>query len=309
MSNEKHPSHNDGELLAAYWKGHNENPAWNAHTFGLRAVYDLAATPASNPAAKCDGNHGMPRCDSAQCWHDDLSVLRAAANNLAGEAPEWVVDALKKMDEANDLVNWCAANMGSSERYERGAKAFWHVCHMLAAVRAVEPAGISDEWLGHIAAIRETIDRLRAGLAFTGVLFDCANNGMGALDKLASMLADSFPAGWIPATTLPQVEVGNALHCWLTVKNKRNGKLYVWDRHYCNFPVLEDDQGDVPDWTLCDTDGEYVEMVGWAEKSAHPDFSEFYTGFRSDDTHEIIAWQPVLKPQPATESEDKKGTE
>ncbi|MCG9030338.1 ead/Ea22-like family protein, partial [Laribacter hongkongensis] len=114
------------------------------------------------------------------------------------------------------------------------------------------------------------------------------------LDRIAELeRAQAEPVAWIPASTPPQIDIGEAEHCWVTVKSKRDGTVWVWDVYYCNLPILECD--DDPHWAIYDESGERVSMIGWAEKGAHPDFCYFYSKLDLE-LHDVIAWQPVRRP-------------
>lgn len=47
--------------------------------------------------------------------------------------------ALELLDDANELINFCACHMSDVERYNRGSYAFWSVCHWIASLQPKEP--------------------------------------------------------------------------------------------------------------------------------------------------------------------------
>lgn len=122
---------------------------------------------------------------------------------------------------------------------------------------------------------------------------DCAAPKPTAEDSSAVRDAVTVPDEWRSPSNTPVVALGDALHCWLAVKSKHDSKVRVYDAYFCNFPLMQDEAGDFPDWTLHDESGEEVAMVGWAEKVAHPDFNDFYSALGDI---ELIGWQPVNPP-------------
>lgn len=122
---------------------------------------------------------------------------------------------------------------------------------------------------------------------------DCTAPEPTAEDSSAVRDAVTVPDEWRSPSNTPVVALGDALHCWLAVKSKHDSKVRVYDAYFCNFPLMQDEAGDFPDWTLHDESGEEVAMVGWAEKVAHPDFNDFYSALGDI---ELIGWQPVNPP-------------
>lgn len=111
----------------------------------------------------------------------------------------------------------------------------------------------------------------------------------------AEGLRSAAGAGWRSLDTLPVVEPGSELHCFLLLERNHNGQQFVADAYYVNKPLTVDEEEEYPDWALRTEDGGYVELVGFAEKSFHQDFDGFYEPF--DVQHrQILAWQPVEYP-------------
>lgn len=99
---------------------------------------------------------------------------------------------------------------------------------------------------------------------------------------------------------LPVVEVGDEVHCFLARKHKKTGKVFVICAYYSNKPLdgdFDEDEDDLPDWVLRNSDGEPVSMVGWCEKGVHCDFDGYYENL-TDEYCETIAWQEIKYPAP-----------
>ncbi|HEX7907313.1 MAG TPA: hypothetical protein VF534_04375 [Paraburkholderia sp.] len=61
-----------------------------------------------------------------------------------GYSPDnWAHSALLLMDEAESLIRWGSVS-AEPERYKKAAKAFWDVCHLLAAERTRIAALVAD---------------------------------------------------------------------------------------------------------------------------------------------------------------------
>lgn len=96
---------------------------------------------------------------------------------------------------------------------------------------------------------------------------------------------------------LPDVELGGELHCFVVLEVKYSGKLFVRDAYYVNKPDMgENEEEDYPDWTLYTEDGELYPLVGWANKTHHPDYNGFYEGVDTS-YYNVLAWQPVIYPR------------
>ncbi|MCG9078965.1 hypothetical protein [Laribacter hongkongensis] len=149
------------------------------------------------------------------------------------------------------------------------------------------PAPVNQQMLEAPKELRDAYQE------FMGVPAVKANAAIAAAEASGQENHQAEPVAWIPASTPPQIDIGEAEHCWVTVKSKRNGTEWVWDVYYCNLPILECD--DDPHWAIYDESGERVSMIGWAEKGAHPDFCYFYSKLDLE-LHDVIAWQPVRRP-------------
>lgn len=74
-------------------RGDEDGPIQLGYTADQMRAYALATLQAQ-PAAKCDGNHGGPRCADPECWNDDPQAHPAA---------EVSDDDLQAIDDAH---NW-----------------------------------------------------------------------------------------------------------------------------------------------------------------------------------------------------------
>lgn len=66
----------------------------------------------------------------------DIPVMPTDEHKPTYSPDNWAHQALLLMDEAEVLVRWAAVSHPDPEKYKEAAKAFWDVCHMLAAERS-----------------------------------------------------------------------------------------------------------------------------------------------------------------------------
>lgn len=144
-----------------------------------------------------------------------------------------------------------------------------------------------------IMCMSNEIDEQQARIADLELALFAENQKRQEVEQQRDMQL-AAPNEWRPASDTPDVGLGDALHCWVAAKSKRDGKVRVWDAHYCNFPKAGSEEDEEPDWVLHDENGDPTAIVGWAEKAAHPDFNDFYILIGSEP--EVIAWKPVQRP-------------
>lgn len=99
---------------------------------------------------------------------------------------------------------------------------------------------------------------------------------------------------WVSVTERsPFVPLGKEKQFWVCAE-RQNGKRYVYTLWFVNKPVV--DVNDPPDWAVNNEDYDAIDCVGWHEVGANSSFDEFYLPAQQE--HEIIAWMPMVKPNP-----------
>lgn len=98
------------------------------------------------------------------------------------------------------------------------------------------------------------------------------------------------PSGWVGVSkSLPEVQDGEELHCFVCHHNNSTGKDSVFDCYYVNKPIPGDDD----DWeSIEDNNGRPIAIVGWYFKGALPDYSYYYEPVCDG----VTDWQPVIYP-------------
>ena len=81
----------------------SKNSADHDIDFAYRVI-DALATLQAQPAAKCDGNHGGPRCADPECWNDDPPAQPASAvvsdEQIRATWKAWPRQAITSADRA-----------------------------------------------------------------------------------------------------------------------------------------------------------------------------------------------------------------
>lgn len=165
--------------------------------------------------------------------------------------------------------------------------------------QAATPLGNGSQVEGVLVLSLQQLEAHR--LAVANAVWNLAvNTGCAESSQVDSLLktiplpqAPAF-AGWQQPAELPVVALGDELLCFIALKSKLDGKVRVATMHYVNKPIPSEGEDDYPSWALWN-DGELVGIVGWAEKTNHPGYSDYYEPFTPENT-EIVAWQPVLYP-------------
>lgn len=117
----------------------------------------------------------------------------------------------------------------------------------------------------------------------------------------AGYLACDRNKQWISVDEqLPDIPIGDEMHCFLLLElhhQSNEGKSIVVDGYWANKPAdpAWGEDVEAPDWALETEDGDYLNLVGWAELTHHPDFSGYYTAFETT-YRKIVAWMPIKYP-------------
>lgn len=166
-------------------------------------------------------------------------------------------------------------------------------------VQAATPLGDGNQAEGVFVLSLQQLEAQR--LAVANAVWNLAANTQCADSSQVDSLLKAIPlpqapafAGWRQPAEQPVVALGNELHCFIALKSKLDGKVRVATMHYVNKPVQSDEGGDYPDWALWN-DGDPVGIVGWAEKTNHSGYSDYFEPFTPENT-EIVGWQPVPYP-------------
>lgn len=98
---------------------------------------------------------------------------------------------------------------------------------------------------------------------------------------------------WHDANVIPEAELGEAVHVWVCVKN-RKGTLVTQDAYYVNHPMpTTDDDDEYPDWASLNCDGEPADFIGFAKLTSHPDYDGYY-----EPLNDVVYWTEMEYPTP-----------
>ena len=105
---------------------------------------------------------------------------------------------------------------------------------------------------------------------------------------------------WESPTTTPQVKVGTEKELWIAVEFTRNGKpseVITFLAQYQNRPYKLGDEEELDEDNLVNTDGEYVDSVGWVTCQSHYEFDNYYELLTFNDNYKLLGWAEYTPPE------------
>ena len=105
---------------------------------------------------------------------------------------------------------------------------------------------------------------------------------------------------WNSPDSTPSVDIGTEELFWLAIQSKKSdGTKYIIVRSalYQNRPLIEDEEGFRPGWTLIDPDCEHIDSVGWVDVTNHYEFDDFYEPIYFDDYYKLLGWAEYCTPE------------
>lgn len=107
---------------------------------------------------------------------------------------------------------------------------------------------------------------------------------------------------WIEAAKQPQIDLGDAVEVWVCVKNQK-GNLRTRVAYFVNHPLpKENEDGEYPDWSSLNCDGEPADFVGFASLLSHPDYDGYYEPLRG-----VTHWAEIEYPEvPAAITQERQ---
>lgn len=100
---------------------------------------------------------------------------------------------------------------------------------------------------------------------------------------------------WKDPSTVPEVALGTEKNFWIAVQHN-DGKITICHALYQNRPLV-DEEHELYDDCLNNTDGEAVESIGWVEDKVHCEFDNFYEPFDFDDERKLVGWAEYELPE------------
>ena len=105
---------------------------------------------------------------------------------------------------------------------------------------------------------------------------------------------------WKKPCETPIVKRGSEECFWLAVEIKRANKepsIVTFLGQYQNRPYQNGDEEIYGDEYLVNTDGEYVDSVGWVTCQSHYEFDNYYELIQFSDTYRLLGWAYYKPPK------------
>jgi hypothetical protein len=109
---------------------------------------------------------------------------------------------------------------------------------------------------------------------------------------------------WKNPELIPVVSVGCEKEFWVAIKintpnsnpQSEQSKIVTFLAQYQNRPYTEGDEDKNGDEALVNTDGEYVNSVGWVTCQSHYEFDNYYELITFNDNYELLGWAEYTPP-------------
>jgi hypothetical protein len=103
---------------------------------------------------------------------------------------------------------------------------------------------------------------------------------------------------------IPVVNSGCEKEFWVAIKintansqlNSEQSKIVTFLAQYQNRPYTEGDEDKDGDEALVNTDGEYVNSVGWVTCQTHYEFDNYYEIIAFKDNYKLLGWADYTPP-------------
>ena len=108
---------------------------------------------------------------------------------------------------------------------------------------------------------------------------------------------------WEHPALCPTVERGTEKEFWVAVEVNveapKNNKIKVvtFLAQYQNRPYKEGDEDVINDDYLVNTDGEYVNSIGWVTCQSHYEFDNYYELITFNEYYKLLGWAEYIPPE------------
>ena len=107
---------------------------------------------------------------------------------------------------------------------------------------------------------------------------------------------------WKSPELTPDVKKYDQELFWIAVRSKWSdsepSRTSVYLAHYINKPLELDEDGEpLSDDCFVDTDGAYMDAVGWHDQYEHHDFSGFYQKVNFSEKLVLLGWAEYQPPE------------
>ena len=101
----------------------------------------------------------------------------------------------------------------------------------------------------------------------------------------------------------PKVERGTEKEFWVAVEmndgppENNKTKVITFLAQYQNRPYKEGDEDVIDDDYLVNTDGEYVDSIGWVTCQSHYEFDNYYELISFNEHYKLLGWAEYTPPK------------
>jgi hypothetical protein len=105
---------------------------------------------------------------------------------------------------------------------------------------------------------------------------------------------------WQKPEEIPVVKAGSETQFWIAVEitnPNKDPEVFTFLAQYQNRPYKDGDEEHLGDDSLVNTDGEYVDSVGWVTCQSHCEFDNYYTPIAFSDNYKLLGWAEYIAPK------------
>ncbi len=106
---------------------------------------------------------------------------------------------------------------------------------------------------------------------------------------------------WNKPEAIPQVKSGTEEQFWVAVEidspKHEKPKVITFLAQYQNRPYKDGDEDLHGDDALVNTDGEYVNSIGWVTCQSHYEFDNYYELITFNENYKLLGWAEYTPPE------------
>ena len=105
---------------------------------------------------------------------------------------------------------------------------------------------------------------------------------------------------WRNPEIIPVVKVGQEVEFWIAVEITRPNKcakVFTFLSQYQNRPYIDGDEDLGGEDALVNTNGDYVDSVGWVTCQSHNQFDNYYEPIQFSDDYKLLGWSEYVAPK------------